>query len=124
MNHPQRPKNLNLFTIKFPLPAIISILHRVSGVVLFLMIPILLWLLDYSLTFSGYENIQSWLSSPFFKLFLWAMMVPFCYHLLAGLRHLLSDIHIGDTLKAGQLSAQIVIALSVIAIILAGVWIW
>ena len=119
-----RPKNLNLFTIHFPLPAIISILHRISGVILFFMIPIILWILDYSLTFPGYENIQEWLGTSIFKLFLWAMLIPFCYHLVAGLRHLFSDIHIGDSLKAGKLSSQLVLVVSILLVILAGVWIW
>lgn len=123
MNRP-RPKNLNLLTIRFPLPAIISILHRVSGVILFLLIPIALWGLSYTLTPDGFDAFQDAYDNFFVKAVLWLMLVPFCYHLVAGLRHLLSDIHLGDTLKSGRASARFAIVAALILIILAGVWIW
>lgn len=119
-----RPKNLNLFTIRFPLPAIVSVLHRISGVFLFLLIPIVLWGLSISLTPDGFEALQDWHDSVLVKCLLWALLVPFCYHLAAGVRHLLSDVHIGESLSGGRKSAQIVIVVSVILIILAGVWVW
>lgn len=123
MNRP-RPINLNLLTIRFPLPAIVSILHRVSGVVLFLSIPLVLWGLSLTLTPDGFDAFQDAYDSFFVKFFLWLMLVPFCYHLIAGIRHLLMDIHIGDTLKAGRASARYVILAAILLIILAGVWLW
>jgi succinate dehydrogenase / fumarate reductase cytochrome b subunit len=123
VNH-TRPKNLNLLTIRFPLPAIISILHRVSGAFLFLLIPFILWALQASLTESGFESMQSALDSWFAKLIFWVLFVPFCFHLIAGVRHLLSDIHIGDTLKRGNQTAKLVIVISGILILLAGIWVW
>lgn len=123
MKH-SRPKNLNLFTIRFPIPAIVSILHRMSGAFLFLLIPFSLWLLEYSLTPAGFEAIQQALDSVFFKLFFWVLFVPFCFHLIAGIRHLLSDIHIGDTLKMGRRMAMLTFVVSGLLIILAGIWIW
>src|ERR1700733_11708112 len=94
----KRPKNLDLFTIRFPLPAIVSILHRISGVVLFLLIPACLWLLQYSLTYVGFEHLFGFFHQPAVKIVLWCVLLPFIYHLLAGIRHLLSDMHIGTTL--------------------------
>ncbi|EKD70514.1 MAG: hypothetical protein ACD_46C00514G0004 [uncultured bacterium] len=123
MNH-KRPINLNLFTIRFPLPAIISILHRVSGAALFILIPAILWLLDYSLTSDGYDDIQLWLESPMLKFIFWILLIPFCYHLVAGVRHLLSDIHIGDTLKAGNLTAKLALIISGVFVVLLGLWLW
>lgn len=123
MNRP-RPKNLNLLTIRFPLPAIISILHRVSGVALFLIIPFALWLLSFTLTPEGFDAFQDARDSLWFKFILWAALVPFCYHLIAGIRHLLSDIHIGTTLKTGRATARATIVISIVLIILAGVWLW
>lgn len=120
----QRPTNLNLLTIRFPLPAIISILHRVSGVVLFLTIPMALWGLSYTLTPDGFDAFQDAYDTFWVKFVLWLMLVPFCYHLIAGIRHLLSDIHIGDTLKAGRASARYTIIGAVLLIILVGVWLW
>lgn len=123
MNH-TRPKNLNLFTIHFPLPAIISILHRVSGFFLFLLIPFLLWSLDFSLTLTGFETIQQWFDHFYMRVILWLILIPFCFHLLAGCRHLLMDIHIGETLKGGRKSALLVFIFSFLSMILVGIWLW
>ena len=119
-----RPKNLNLFTIHFPIPAIVSILHRVSGAFLFLLIPFILWALSFSLTDTGYENLQQWLGMTSVKCIFWILFVPFCFHLVAGIRHLLSDIHIGDTLKMGRTTAILTFIISALLIILAGIWLW
>jgi len=119
VNHP-RPKNLNLFTIHFPLPAIVSILHRLSGAFLFLCIPFALWLLDFSLTESGFESLQQGMSHLTVKIILWGLLVPFIFHLVAGVRHLLSDIHIGDTLKLGRAMALLTFVVSALLVILAG----
>ncbi|VVC75945.1 Succinate dehydrogenase cytochrome b556 subunit [Aquicella siphonis] len=123
MNH-SRPKNLNLFTIHFPIPAIVSILHRVSGAFLFLLIPVALWGLEYSLTVSGFDDLQRLLGSPWVKIIFWLLFIPFCFHLVAGVRHLLSDIHIGDTLKLGRSMAWATFVIFGLFVILAGIWIW
>lgn len=119
-----RPKNLNLFTIRFPIPAIVSILHRVTGVILFLLIPIVLWVLHFSLTEEGFSVLQQWLSMPFVKVIFWLLLMPFCFHLVAGIRHLLSDVHVGDSLKMGRLTAQLTFILTIILVVLAGIWLW
>ncbi len=119
-----RPKNLNLFTIHFPIPAIVSILHRVSGVVLFLLVPFMLWVLELSLTVSGYDQLQNWLDLFWLKLTLWLLFIPFCFHLLAGIRHLLMDVHVGTSLAGGRFSAMLTFAMSALIVILVGVWIW
>ena len=119
-----RPKNLNLFTIHFPLPAIVSILHRISGFILFLLIPFMILGLDYSLTLSGFETIQQWLDHFFVRFVLWLLFIPFCFHLIAGIRHLLMDIHIGDQLKSGRLFSQLVFVITILFVILAGIWLW
>lgn len=119
-----RPKNLNLFTIQFPIPAIVSILHRVSGAFLFLLIPFVLWGLSYSLTDSGYDGLQFWLGKFYVKFLFWLLFIPFCFHLIAGIRHLLSDIHIGDTLIMGRKTAFLTFIISAVLILLAGVWLW
>lgn len=120
-----RPKNLNLTTIHFPLPAITSILHRISGVFLFIGIAGLLWLLGESLASEqGFEHVQSLLAQPLAKLLIWAVVAGLLYHLIAGLRHLLMDAGIGESLEGGRRGAMLVVVVSVITIILAGVWIW
>jgi len=119
-----RPKNLDLFTISFPLPAIVSLMHRISGACLFVLIPFILWGLSLSLTVSGFDMLQQWMSNPLFKIIFWLLFVPFFYHLVAGIRHLLSDIHIGDKLATGRLTAKLVIVVSILLVIAAGIWIW
>ena len=121
---PLRPKNLNLFTIRFPIPALISILHRLSGAFLFLLIPFALWGLNVSLTESGYEQITQYLDTFCAKIILWFLLMPFCYHFAAGIRHLLMDIHIGTSLQAGRKSAQLTLVISILLVILVGVWLW
>ena len=121
----QRPKNLNIFTIRFPLPAIVSILHRLSGIALFLLIPFLLWALNLSLsTPQGYEEIHDYLSSNTMKFIIWCCLSAFLYHFVAGIRHLLMDIHVGEELKSGRLSAAITLVVAVLLIIMTGIWLW
>lgn len=120
----ERPKNLNLLTIRFPITAIASILHRISGFILFLLIPGLLWLLQSSLDGARYDDLREWLSGDFIKLIVWLLMAPFCYHLVAGIRHLLSDLHIGNTKTGGRLAAKLTFVFSIILFILAGIWLW
>jgi succinate dehydrogenase / fumarate reductase, cytochrome b subunit len=122
--HDSRPKNLNLFTIRFPLPAIVSILHRISGFFLFLLIPFILLGLSYSLTYAGFEALQQWFGNGYVKAVLWLVFVPFCFHFVAGIRHLLSDIHLGDSLQGGRRGAWLTLFVTVFLIILAGIWLW
>lgn len=104
--------------------AIVSILHRVTGAFLFLLIPFLLWSLQYSLTDTGFEAIQQWMDTIYFKLLVWILFIPLCFHLVAGVRHLLSDIHIGDTLKMGKKMAYFTFIVTAIIVLLAGIWLW
>lgn len=121
----QRPKNLNLFTIRQPLPAIVSILHRISGIILFLLIPFLLWVLNLSLSNpEGYETLHEYLSSNTAKFIIWCSLSAFFYHFVAGIRHLLMDVHLGEELKSGRLSARITLVIAGLLIIMAGVWLW
>lgn len=120
-----RPKNLDLYTVRFPLPAITSILHRISGVFIFAGIFVLLWLLSESLTSeSGFRNVQEWLAATPVKLVIWAILAGLLYHLIAGIKHLVMDMGIGETLEGANIAAKLVVVFSAIAIVLAGVWIW
>lgn len=123
MDH-TRPKNLNLFTIYFPLPAIVSFLHRASGCFLFLCIPFLLLGLQSSLTESGFANFQKWHGNFIINFIFWLLIIPFCFHLVAGIRHLLTDIQIGVTLRGGRFGAALTIIVTIILVILAGIWLW
>ena len=68
--------------------------------------------------------LQECLASPLAKLVIWAVVAGLIYHSVAGVKHLVADFGIGETMEGGILGARIVIALSVVLILLAGIWIW
>lgn len=121
----KRPVNLDLSTIAFPLPALASITHRITGVALFVGVGFLLLGLDLSLASEeSFNSLKECLDSVFVKLILWAILSGLIYHLIAGCKHLLMDMGFGETLEGGLLGAKIVFALSAVLILAAGVWIW
>ena len=120
-----RPVNLDLSTIKFPITALVSITHRVSGVFIFAGVAVLLWMLDSSLTSEeGFAAVQDALANPLCKLVIWAILAGLAYHLVAGVRHLIMDCGVGESLEGGRLGAKLVVVISVVLMILAGVWVW
>jgi len=111
--------------MRLPITAWVSITHRASGVFLFAGMAVLIWGLDASLTSAdSFAELQSCLASPLAKLVIWAVLAGLIYHSLAGVRHLIMDLGIGETMEGGTRGARIVIVLSVVLILLAGVWIW
>lgn len=107
-----RPRNINPFSIQLPLPALISIAHRLSGLFLFFCIPLLLWGLSLSLeSQQHFENLKKAVNKPVFLVLLGISAAAFFFHLLAGIRHLLTDLNIGTSLKAARFTAWIVIIL-------------
>lgn len=121
----KRPVNLKLTSLAFPPMAIASILHRVSGVILFAFFPLVLYILRGSLASqNSFHNIHAMLSCPWTRLALWAFGSALIYHGIAGIRHLLSDLDIGDTLPAARWTAFAVMGLSLILIIGLGMLLW
>lgn len=121
----KRPVNLDLSTIHQPRAAIASILHRISGVIVFAGTAILLWLLDISLTSpEGFAELREAGMSPLAKLIIWGVLAALGYHMVAGVRHLLMDIGIGESSEGGPRGAVIVFAVSAVLIVLLGVWVW
>lgn len=84
----------------------------------------MLWALSFSLTYSGFDTLQQWLGNIYIKLIFWILCVSFCFHLVAGIRHLLSDIHLGDSLQMGRMTAILVLVISTVLAVLAGIWLW
>lgn len=120
-----RPVNLDLLKFHFPLPALVSIGHRISGVVLFLGMPFVLWALMVSLVSSGrYAHLMGLLSLPIIKLFLWLFCSALAYHLSAGIKHLLLDIGIAETLESARIASIICLIVFCILALLLGVWLW
>ncbi len=120
-----RPKHLNLVTIRLPVPGIVSIMHRVSGAVLFLMLPLLLWLFQSSLqspeSFAAFHSV---VSNPLMKLFLLALLWGYLHHLLAGVRHLFLDLHIGAELETARASSIVVLIGAIVLTLAVGVRLW
>ena len=121
----QRPVNLDLSKFHFPLPAITSILHRISGIIIFVGVAFLLCGLDLSLSGEeGFNQVNELLNGFFAKLIIWGILSALLYHLVAGVKHLIMDMGIGETLPGGRLAAKITLVVSIVLIVLAGVWIW
>ncbi len=119
MDKRNRPKNLNLFTIRLPINAIVSIMHRMSGMALFLMIPALLWALNASVqSAQTYVGLSLALKHWLVKLLLIALSWAFFHHFYAGLRHLAMDVHWMTTLQKARLSSRLVLVLVAISVIL------
>lgn len=121
----KRPVNLDIATISLPLPAYASLLHRVSGVITVAGIAVLLCLLDSSLASEAdFKTVQGYLDSIFVKLVVWAVLAGLIYHTVAGVKHLIMDLGIGETLEGGIKGAQIVFGVSAVLIFVAGWWVW
>ena len=120
-----RPVNLDLSKFSFPLPALTSIVHRITGVALFVGVAVLMYALDLSLSGEeGFKAVQDAFDHALVKLIIWGIVSALLYHLVAGVKHLVMDMGVGETLEGGVQGARITILVSVILIVLAGVWIW
>lgn len=121
-----RPVHLDLTRMKFPPMAIVSIMHRVSGVLLFLLLPFVLYLLRTSLhSQSDFDQLQSMMMSSATALFfLWVLVCAVSFHFLAGLRHMLMDCGLAESLKSARATAYLLIVLELLVMICAGVWLW
>lgn len=123
--HKPRPVNLNLTTIRFPVTAISSILHRLSGLALSAFVFFLLWALEQSLqSAASFDALKTTLANPWPKLGLWLFLSSLFFHLIAGLRHLVMDMGFGEGKKSGCYSAYSVISLAVIFSIILGISLW
>jgi succinate dehydrogenase / fumarate reductase cytochrome b subunit len=118
-----RPINLNLTSIKFPLAAITSISHRITGVILSLGVAFLLYLLQTSLASeAGFNSIVELRQIFIVKIMIWLILVSISYHLLAGVKHLMLDLGWGETKASAELGAK-ALSLSLLVIaVLSGIW--
>lgn len=120
-----RPVYLNLFKIRLPLPGVVSIMHRASGALLFLLLPLLLYVLQLSLSSEqGFVEVQGWFGLPLVKLLLIGVIWGYLHHFCMGLRYLALDFDIGVDLPQARFSSWLVLAVSIAATILIGFWLW
>lgn len=121
----QRPKHLALHQIKLPLPGIVSILHRVSGLLLFCALPLLLLMLQYSLrSIETYTQLTEVLNLPLVKLMLIGLLWAFLHHFCAGLRYLAIDLHLVHDLAQARNSSKVVMVVSLMLTIFIGIRLW
>jgi succinate dehydrogenase / fumarate reductase cytochrome b subunit len=121
----ERPVYLSLSDPAWPVTAIASIVHRITGVILFVGLAYLLWLLSLGLSSpAGFAEAKAVLASPLPKLALIGVLGLLIYHLVAGIKHMIMDFHIGDTFEAASSAAYAVFAVSLVLTALVGVWLW
>ena len=113
MSSVKRPKYLNLVKLRLPVPGIVSILHRISGFGLFVIMGLILWLFGLSLeSKEGFEFALNLMSNSFSKILLIGILWAFTHHLIAGIRFLLLDIHWGTDILSARITSMIVLVLS------------
>jgi succinate dehydrogenase / fumarate reductase, cytochrome b subunit len=114
-----RPFYLNLIKIRLPVPGVVSIFHRISGILMFLAIPLGVYILDLSLqNEQGFQQASELLSHPFSQLILLALIWSVIHHFFAGIRFLLIDFDIGLEKDESIKTAWLVIFAEVITLIL------
>ena len=121
----QRPKHLALNEIRLPLPGKVSILHRVSGAGLYLMLPVLLALFGASVgSPDSYADFTKVVGNPLVKLILSGLVWAYLHHFCAGIRFLLLDVHVGVDKESAVKSARLVLIVSLIltALLVSKLW--
>jgi len=102
-----------LMNFRQPLAAIVSILHRISGVLIFALLPFVLYLLQESLRSEiSFAHYQGFVTYPLVKLFILALVWAILHHMFAGVRHLVMDLHVGLDKDSARKSSAAVLALS------------
>lgn len=120
-----RPKYLNLLQIRLPVAGVVSIMHRVSGGVLFLFLPFLLTLFEMSLeSAQTFARFKATMSHWMIKLIVIGLVWAYLHHLCSGIRHLALDLHYGLEMSGARASSYLVLAVSMALTIVAGVLIW
>ncbi|WHL24797.1 MAG: succinate dehydrogenase, cytochrome b556 subunit [Candidatus Blochmannia vicinus] len=124
----QKPIHLNIRTIRFPITAIASILHRISGILLFIIIGPILWLLKLSLSSNNeFYKIYNCLLMNYYilKFLFWIITIVTIYHIAAGIRQILMDFgYLEQTLLIGKISVKIIFTLTILLSVLSGILIW
>lgn len=121
----QRPVNLDLTTISMPATANASILHRITGVAMFfaLIFVIVVWAISLQ-SAEGFELAKQLMQGVLGKIIAIGTLAALSYHIIGGIRHLIMDMGHWEELESGNLSAKLAIAIWIVTVILAGVWIW
>jgi succinate dehydrogenase cytochrome b subunit len=120
-----RPVNLNLLKMSWPLAAITSITHRITGVILFVGVAFALYALDMALASpAGFDEAVVLLQEPLSIFIFLGLLLALIYHIVAGIKHLLLDFHLGDSLEAAQMGAAAVIVVTIVVTAVLGAMLW
>ena len=120
-----RPKHLNLFQIRQPAPAIVSILHRISGALLFLFLWLFLATLERSLASAEtFASIKATFANPLVKIVALGLLWAYLHHSFAGIRHLGLDLRLGIDLPQARVTAYVVLVLGFGLTLAIGVLLW
>ncbi|MGH8820441.1 MAG: succinate dehydrogenase, cytochrome b556 subunit [Rhodoferax sp.] len=132
---PKRPefRNINAFTdlptYRMPLAALVSILHRISGAIMFVLLPFIIWMFDTSvsseISFARFKSVFNdgvgWVPGWFIKLVALLLIWAFLHHFIAGLRHLWADVrHDAVSKEYGRKSAATTLVLSIALLLILG----
>jgi succinate dehydrogenase / fumarate reductase cytochrome b subunit len=110
-----RPVFLDLTKIKFPVTAIVSILHRISGIALFISLPFMFaWMFMVTFSDASFALYQYYSSFFWIKTIYVLVLLATTYHTLAGLRHIFHDVSHMHSLKSARITAWIVFALFIL----------
>ena len=128
MKNDNRPNNVgitDLLAFRWPLAALTSISHRIAGVVLFAGIAFALYALQTSLSSEeSFNNLKALISSsPIGMIITIGLLAALAFHFVAGIKHLLLDLGVGETLEGGAFAAKLVLLFSAILILLAALWV-
>ena len=105
----------DLRNYRLPIPGVVSILHRVSGLLMFLALPVVLCLFERSVrSAQDYESLVRCAQGWVFRLVLLALGWALLHHACAGVRFLLLDVHVGTERAAARFSSQLVLAVSLV----------
>ncbi len=121
----ERPKNLDLATVKFPITATASILHRISGIIVFIALALFLILLNCSLTSEqDFLKVASYFDHLLINLVIWGSLTALAYHAVFGIRHMIQDLGFWEEMESAALSAKFAFLLTAVLSILAGILLW
>ena len=121
----ERPKNLDLTTVKMPVTATASILHRVSGIIVFIALAIFLTLLNCSLSSAeNFQRVQGYFDLFIVEFVFWGALTGLAYHAVFGIRHMIQDMGHWEEMESSSLSAKIGFIITAALSILAGYLVW
>ena len=120
-----RPQNLDLTTVKFPITAIASIAHRISGIIVFIALAIFLSLLNLSLYDQyGFDQVAYYLDNFLIEFVSWGTLTAVAYHVVFGVRHMIQDLGHWEEMESASLSAKAGFVVTIVLALSAGVLVW